>query len=504
MTVEKAFAEFREIYQKVEALSNANTLLYHDGVTAAPRGAAGGRGKTMGTLSSMEYELRTSERMREAIGYLKEHIGELTPRQRREISEFDRENDYIGSIPPEEYVAYQVLINDAESVWHNAKLTNDFASFAPYLEKIVDATRRFALYFAPERDPYDTLLDRYERGLTQSKADAFFTALREKLVPLLAKVAAAPAVDDSFMSRFYPAEVQRRFSDYLLDTIAVDRNRCSIAETEHPFTNSFGRDDVRVTTHYYENNLISSMYSVIHEGGHALYELGIGEEYDGSCLACGISMGIHESQSRLFENIIGRSREYVELIFPKLRELFGEQLRDVDAHRFWLAVNKSVPSLIRTESDELTYALHIMVRYELEKALIGGTLRVADLPGAWAAKYREYLGIEVPDDTSGVLQDSHWSGGLIGYFPSYALGSAYGAQIMAVMRRELDVDGLIRNGQIGAIVSWLTERIYRHGSMYDPAELLEACCGEPFDPAYFTDYLENKYTSIIADITSAR
>ncbi len=498
--IKEAYDEFRGIFGKIHAYRHALGLLYTDGVTAAPAGSADGRGKTSGILSEAEYALHTSPKMKEAVAYLLEHKDELTPFQQREITEYNRSNEYIKSIPADEYVEFQVLVNTSEAVWHKAKLENDFKAFAPYLEKIFTTVRRFAQYYKPDDDPYDTLLGMYERGLTQKDADAFFSALSEKIVPLIRRVKSAPEPDDSFIHRFYPAEIQRRFSDYLLDTIGINREYCSIAETEHPFTNNFNKHDVRVTTHYYENNLISSMYSVIHEGGHALYELGSGDEYEGTCLAGGVSMGIHESQSRFFENLIGRSRAYIDLIFPRAKEFFPAKLSDVDSRAFWLAVNRSRPSLIRTEADELTYTLHIMVRYELEKEIIGGKLGVCDLPAAWAEKYRDYLGIDVPDDTRGVLQDSHWSGGMVGYFPSYALGSAYGAQIMAALRREKDVDALVRSGNIKEIVDWLTDKIYRHGSMYDPSVLLEKCCGEPFNPGYFTDYLEKKYSAIIAEL----
>ena len=343
---------------------------------------------------------------------------------------------------------------------------------------------------------YDVLLDRYERGLTMEKADAFFAALRERIVPLIKKIGGVTQVNDAFLRRSYPVEKQRELSDHLMQVMGIDRSYCAIGETEHPFTLEFNKHDVRITTHYYENDVASSMYSVIHEGGHALYELGSGDEYEDTVLRGGVSMGVHESQSRLYENIIGRSRPFISVIFPKLKELFPQQLEGVDADRFWLAVNKSQPSLIRTDADELTYSLHIMVRYELEKAFIAGELEVEQLPQAWNEKYREYLGIDVPDDTRGVLQDSHWSGGDVGYFPSYALGSAYGAQIFAKMRGDFDVDAAISSGSLTEINEWLRARIFRHGHRYDPDVLLERCCGEPFDPKYYIDYLEEKYSRI--------
>ena len=496
MDIKTAFETFREKYSLLHAYNHAINMLAYDGMTGAPEKSAKGRGETIAALSGISYDIMTGDEMKEIVSFLIEHKDELNEQQRREVTEFNRENEYTSSIPKDEYEQYTVLINDADSIWHKAKAENDYASFEETLQKIFDFNRRFALYYKPDHKPYDTLLDMYERGLDMETADRFFDTLREKLVPLIKKVCQAEQIDDSFLFRNYPAEQQRRFSDYLMEVMGIDRKRCAIAETEHPFTDNFNRDDVRITTHYHEDNVASSMFSVIHEGGHALYELGIGEEYDGTCLGGGVSMGIHESQSRLYENIIGRSENFCKLIFPKMQELFPEQLKDVSAHEFYLAVNKSQPSLVRTEADELTYCLHVLIRYELEKAVIAGELTAKELPEAWNRKYKEYLGIDVPDDRNGVLQDSHWSGGAIGYFPSYALGSAYGAQIIAKMREDINIEDTIESGSLEPITAWLTEHIYRHGCMYDPDVLLEKCVGEPFDPTYFIDYLTKKYTDI--------
>lgn len=496
MDTKTAFERFREIQKLLHAYSHATGVLYYDGVTGAPEASSKGRGETLGTLSGISYDISTGEETRRIVDLLLAHADELSERQLREVKEFDRENELIASIPKDEYEEYTVLVNDAESVWHRAKVNNDYASFEPYLQKIFDRNRKFALYYKPEQDPYDTMLDMYERGLTTQQADSFFDRLRESLVPLIKKVGKAKQPDDSFLYAHYPIEQQRRFSDYLMEVMGIDRARCSIGETEHPFTDNYNRDDVRITTHYYEDNVASSMYSVIHEGGHALYELGGGEEYEGTCLAGGVSMGIHESQSRLFENFIGRSRSFCALVFPKMQELFPEQLDGVTADDFYLAVNKSSPSLIRTEADELTYAMHIIIRYELEKDMIAGRLTAKQLPEAWNRKYKEYLGLDVPDDRNGVLQDSHWAGGSIGYFPSYALGSAYAAQIINKMRSDMDMDDIISSGTLKPLSDWLTQRIYRHSRMYDPDVLLKMCVEADFDPQYFIDYLTEKYSDI--------
>ncbi len=496
MTVRSAMKRYRETLKKIKAYGYAGNAIYYDAMTAAPERSQEARGPVMAFLSEEEYKLSTGKAMREAVSYLYEHREELKPEEKREIELYNKDMLYMSSIPKEEYIEYSLLINDAEAVWHKAKAENDFAAFCPYLERIFDAKRRFALYYKPEDKPYDTCLSQYETGLTEEKADAFFAALRERIVPLIKKIGEKEQIDDSFLYKTYPIELQRKFSDKLLEIMSIDRKRCAIGETEHPFTMEFSKNDVRVTTHYYENNLASSLYSVVHEGGHALYELGGGDEYEGTALSGGVSMGIHESQSRLFENIIGRSRAFVSVIYPVLLELFPQQLEGVSEEMLYRAVNKSTPSLIRTEADELTYSLHVMVRYEIEKGVIGGKYKVSDLPKIWAEKMKEYLGVDVPSDSEGVLQDSHWSGGGVGYFPSYALGSAYGVMFTEEMKKELDVDDIIRKGDLAPIVAWLTDKIYRHSSRYEPNELIESVCGKEFDPMPYVDYLEKKYTEL--------
>ena len=496
MDLQTAVKAFRDLQLKLHAYNHAMGVMHLDATTVAPAGTGEGRGISLGILSEAAYAIETSDEAKELVKYLLAHKDELSAQQAREVEMFARSSEYTASIPADEFTAYQVHLNKAGEVWKNAKNTNDFASFAPYLEKIVETNIKFAKYYKPEGDVMDTLLDQYERGFDQKQADAFFAALREKIVPLIAKIKEKTQIDDSFLHCDFPIDKQKEFSDYLMEVLCIDRNHCTIGETEHPYTTNFNKNDVRITTHYYKNDLTNSMYSVIHESGHATYELNCGDEYQYTCLSGGVSMGIHESQSRFFENIIGRSEAFCELIFPKVCELFPEQMQGKTAHDFYLAVNKSEPSLIRIQADELTYALHIMVRYEIEKALIKGEIKVSDLPRVWAEKMKEYLGVDVPDDARGCLQDSHWGSGSIGYFPTYALGSAYGAQFLACMEKDLDVYGLVREGKLQPIVDWLTEKIYRHASMYDPKPLFESVVGAEFDPHYFTDYLEKKYSAI--------
>ena len=388
-----------------------------------------------------------------------------------------------------------MLTNEASDVWHRAKENNDFESFRPVLEKLVAFNRKFAGYYDPDKAPYDALLNEYERGVDMAYLDKFFAAVREKLVPLIHAIGEKEQLDDSVLHRHYPVEAQRKFSDYLMEVLQLDRAHCAIGETEHPFTLNFTSQDVRITTHYKEDDVSSSMYSVIHEGGHARYELNVDPALDYTCLAGGVSMGVHESQSRFYENIIGRSLPFVQAIFPKMQEFFPEQLSGVTAEEFYKAVNKAQPSLIRTEADELTYCLHVMVRYEIEKRLISGTLAVKDVPAEWNRLYKEYLGIDVPDDTRGCLQDSHWSGGSFGYFPSYALGSAYGAQMLRNMEQEMDVWGPVSKGDLSGVSGWLREHIHKYGGMMEPADIVKNACGD-FDPTVYTDYLTKKYSEL--------
>ena len=492
--IQETVARYRAYREKLRAYHPALGLISYDMNTVMPRGAAGVVGDTLGVLSAEMYGMLTSPETEAMQREILEHRAEVDPILVRTAELAMEKRARIACIPQAEYVQYTVDQTAADNVWHEAKLRSDFAMFLPYLEKLIAAKKRFARYYRPDAPVYDTLLDEYEKGLNTETLDRFFKTVRARLVPVIAKIGKQP--DVSFLHRYYPVVQQRVFSDYLMDVLGLDRRHCAIGETEHPFTTSFTKNDVRITTHYHEDAVELSMYSVIHEGGHATYERSIGDDIARTPLGCGVSMSVHECQSRFFENIIGRSEPFIEAIFPKMQEIFPAQLKDVTAHDFYVAVNKAEPSLIRTEADELTYPLHVMIRYELEKRLFDGDLEAKDLPKEWNRMYREYLGIDVPDDRRGVLQDSHWASGLFGYFPSYALGSAFGAQLIKRMEREFDVWSSVRAGDLKPIVAWLTEHIYRFGSIKEPTQLMEEAFGAPFDPTYYTDYLTAKFTKL--------
>ena len=495
-----------ELLKRLEKLERSLYIYRHlsglvelDAMTAAPQETAAGRSVVTEFLSDQEYATFASEETGALLKELTERKAELSPMAARQTEFLKRGYDRMKAVPQEEHVNYDVLVSESQNAWVKAKRENDFASFAPYLEKIVEAQLRFIGYRDPEhrRKPYDVILEDYEYGLTSDFLDRFFGALKETIVPLVRNIIEkGRQPDDAFLHREAPVSRQQELSAYLMEVLTIDRDHCSIGETEHPFTLEFNKDDVRITTHYYPEDVMSSFYTVMHEGGHALYELHTGDELRFTSLAGGASSGIHESISRFFENVIGRSRSFCGFMLPKMKELFPEQFDGITPEQFYKAVNRSEPSLIRTESDELTYSLHIMVRYEIEKALISREITVADLPRVWNEKMREYLGVSVPDDTRGVLQDSHWSSGAFGYFPTYALGNAYGVQMYERMKQDVDVDGCCAKGELKPVADWLTEHVFRYGCLLDPSPLFEQYCGTKFTPEPYCRYLKEKYMEI--------
>ena len=496
-TTETAREALMGLQKKLAAYEHALALMQYDGATTAPKETAANRGASMSVLSEELYRLSTAEDTVDLLEYLDANKDALSAKEQRMVFLLLKDIREMQKIPMEEFVAYQALLVEADDVWHRAKETSDFPLFLPLLEKIFETEKRFAGYIAPEKDPYEYCLGKFEEGLTRQTLDAFFDRLRAGIVPLLQRIAKKPQLDDSIRFGDFPPDSQRELSFDLMRVLGLDLGHVGLSETEHPFTTSLGSHfDERITTRYESRDFVSSMYSVIHEGGHALYDTGSDADLAYTVLDGGVSMGIHESQSRFYENLIGRSRAFCELIFPRLQTFFPKQMEGYTAEDLYRAVNKAQPSLIRTEADELTYSLHVLIRYELEKQIFDGALAVRDLPAAWNKLYREILGVEVPDDRHGVLQDSHWSGGAIGYFPSYALGNAYGAQLLQKMKETVDVDACVRAGDLAPINEWNREHIWKYGGLYPPAELLQNALDEAFDPDFYIRYLTDKYTKL--------
>lgn len=491
---------FRGLLQKIQSYHEAVALMNWDLRTGAPRKGAETRAKSIGLLSTEAFKMETSPEMGEYLAYLSQPavMDELDDIQRRMVLDVQEEYERSVKIPPEKFQAYTELTAHAETLWEDFKENADFPGFEPYLTQIVEKTQEFIDYWGPKATRYDTLLHMYEPDLTVEKLDQVFGQLRDRLVPLVAAVTNAPNKPEAaFLKQRYDVGPQEKFSLFLLEQIGYDFEAGRVDETVHPFETTINHGDVRITTNYKQNDVASAIFSSLHEGGHALYEQNVADELAETPLGQGTSMGIHESQSRFWENVIGRSREFWNRYFGELQQHFPEQLKDVTAEMFYLAVNRAENSLIRIEADELTYNLHIIIRYEIEKMLFNEGLPVSELPKVWNEKYQTYLGLTPPDDGVGVLQDVHWSGGLFGYFPSYALGNMYAAQIAGTLRKEMpELDALVEAGNFQPIKEWLTDKIYKYGKSRKPAEIIKAVTGEDLNPDYLADYLEQKFKSI--------
>lgn len=484
-------------WERQMALSTALTLFSWDSETLAPPQADENTAKVVGILADQAFEATVNEEVKQLLERLSD-AGDLDDSQKACVRKMKEDYEQTAAIPREENRAYSELLAKSAGIWAKAKKHNDFESFLPVLKKVISYQKKFAGCWQKEGDSlYDTLLDHYEKGFRSSDLDRFFGKLKEEIVPLLKQVTAKnDRIDKAYNSRRYPVEKQREFNHFLAEYVGMDFERCVIAESEHPFTTSLHNKDVRITTHYYENDLESAIFSTIHETGHTLYELGIADDLTQTPVGTAVSMGMHESQSRFFENIIGRSRAFWEPVYGRLQELFSEQLGDVSLDDFIRGINKAVPGPVRTEADELTYCLHIMIRYEIEKKLINEDMDLAGLPGLWKKLYEEYLGITPKNDSEGVLQDIHWAQGSIGYFPTYALGNAYSAQIYHTMCSRMDVEQLLREGNLEPIREFLRTNIHCHGYKKTAREILRDVTGEEFNPQYYIDYLKEKYTKL--------
>ncbi len=497
MELKTAIEKLNEIQKAQYALRHAMSVIYVDGDTVAPKNSWKGRGKALAYLSELDYKTTDGPEYPEILETIlanRENTDEKTFRQ-AELMKEDYDNMHVMSM--EEYVAFRELTNEANTVWHEAKEKSDYAMFAPLLEKLIDYQKRYAERKGKgEKKLYDVLLDEYEKGASMAMLDPFFQQIREDLTPLILEIAKKPAIDPPFLKNTWPIAQQRIFSEKVMRMEGIDPDCCTLGETEHPFTDGMNKWDVRITTHYHEEDALSSMFSVIHEGGHALYDMGSADDLQFTCLAGGSTMGIHESQSRFYENLICRSRAFCKPLLKVMQEVFPEQTKGVTAEELYRAINKSQPSLIRTEADELTYPLHVMIRYEIEKGMINGDLKVSELPGIWNELYKKYLGVTVPDDRHGILQDSHWSGAGFGYFPSYALGSAYGVQMLRQMEKDIDVWGIAESGDLRPITAWLADKIHRYGCLKKPQEVLLNAMGGPLDASFYTGYLKDKYKDL--------
>ncbi|MBE5997177.1 MAG: carboxypeptidase M32 [Lachnospiraceae bacterium] len=497
-----------ETLETAEKYEHALHVLNFDMETLCPAEGMEEEGETIAFLSTQAYKLLKTDEFTEAAEYLYEHrfgsgtedapgddaLGELD----RVLAEnLHREYAKIKNITPEMNHEFTLTFNKAYIDWLNAKTASDYGIFAPSLAKVREINfKDVSLRTEKKASVYDSLLDDYERGITADDLDEAFGECKERLIPFLEKIRnSGKVIRTDFLHRTVKDEQQRAMTQYLLETIGYDFRRGAFATTEHPFTDDLAKNDVRITTHYYPEMFCSNLYSTIHEGGHAIFGQLQPYEHHGKHIANEMTLGMHESVSRFYENRIGRSEAFTGLIFDRTKEIFPGILDDVSPREFYEGVNAVRPSLIRTEADEFTYTFHIIIRYEIEKMIVNGNAPIEDLPRIWNEKYRDYLGVMPANDAEGILQDVHWSGGF-GYFPTYALGNMYNAMYYNRMKNELDVERCVSGGDFASINGWMKENVFAKANLLEPKEWIRDITGRSFTPKDFLDYLEEKYGAL--------
>jgi carboxypeptidase Taq len=498
--VGESFSGLQDRLADVTTLNQVNALLDWDLQTQMPPGAADARARHNSTLSKLIHQMFTDD---ETGRLLAEAQGEMksAPFDSNEASLLRvarRDYDKSKKVPTDLIAELSRVTALAHGIWAKARAENDFKSFVPMLQQILDLKKRVAECYGYTDHLYDALLDDYEPGLKTQDVAKLFEDLRKDLVPLVKAIGEhVDRVDDSVLHQPFDEKTQREFSEMVIKQFGYDFNRGRQDPAVHPFCTNFSRDDVRITTRFDAKWLNPAMFGTFHETGHALYEQNVGEDLEGNLLGTGVSLGVHESQSRLWENIVGRSRGFWKHYFPILQKYFPEQFSKCDLETFYRAINRVQPSFIRVEADEATYNLHIMMRFELEADLITEKLKVSDLPEAWNEKSQAYLGIVPPTNTLGVLQDVHWSAGLYGYFPTYSMGTILSAQLYdKAIEQNPQIPSEIEQGKFSTLLGWLRENIHRHGRKFDPPELIKRATGEPLQTRSYMKYLRAKYSEI--------
>lgn len=494
---QEALSDLKARLATIVDLNHAAALLTWDQRTYMPPGGARGRAEQLATLQRIAHELFTDA----AIGKLLDDLAPLAANPDDEsdaaclVRRVRRDYERATKLPADFVSAWARARAISNKAWEQARRASDFAAFQPYLEEQFDFARRAAEYLGYHEHPYDALLDQYEPGMTTAQVQALFAELKAGILPLLrAIVASGVQIDDSILHQPFDEARQEQFGVEVITRFGYDWQRGRQDRTVHPFAINFGRDDVRITTRFYPDFLNAALFGTMHEAGHAMYEQGTDPALSRTPLARGASLGVHESQSRLWENLVGRSRPFWEANYARLQELFPEQLGQVDLEHFYRAINKVQPSLIRVEADELTYNLHILLRFELELALLEGRVRVAELPEAWNAQMQELLGITPDNDAEGVLQDVHWSSGMVGYFPTYTLGNVLSVQLWeCALAAHPQIPEEIRRNEYGTLLGWLREQIHRHGRKFEPNRLIVKATGRPLTAEPYLRYLRTKF-----------
>ena len=482
-------SELRERLGELSDLGHVGQVLAWDQQVVMPARGAPARGEAMGTIERLAHDRLTSPE----LGKLLDASGP-DPEDVAIVRVVRRDRDIATRVPGDLAAEITRAGADGLQAWLRAREANDFALFEPALRRNIDLARRYAACFPESEHPYDALLDRYEPGTTAAQVSALFARLREGLVPLISEIATMQ--DPPTLTGDFTVAAQREIGLEIVQAMGFDSAAWRLDDAVHPFAVSPSPGDVRVTSRFNDRNL-QGLFALMHETGHGLYEHGIDPALARTTLDHGVSLGIHESQSRLWENMVGRSAPFWRHWLPRMHERFPLTLRDVDLDAFLRAINVVKPTLIRVDADEVTYSLHVILRFELELDLIEGTLDPADLPAAWAASMKQMLGVAVPDDLQGVMQDIHWSEGIIGYFPTYAIGNVFAAQLWRAACEDLpDLDADLEAGVYGNLRGWLVDKVHRHGRRLTPAELIEQAVGGPLDPAPLLEHLGLKYRAL--------
>ena len=492
-TPDTALTAFEQIYREVADLRRAAELIEWDERVCMPRGGAPIHGEMQATLRRLAHEAFTRDEMGRAIEALVASADPSTDAGRL-AAVASRDYRKATCVPAAFVAEYAAVVSAAQHAWEGARAANDFGAFAPHLARVLDLKRQYVTFFPATEHPYDVLLDDCEPGMKTAEVKALFGALRPRQVALIKAVSAKPVLQDDFLYGAYTEGEMVRFAVDVATAFGFDWTRGRQDKSVHPFASGIGSDDVRITTRWVESLPFGLLFGTMHETGHGLYEQGVAKAHHRTPLEGGASLGVHESQSRLWENIVGRSRGFWQHFFPTLQARFPTQLGGVTAEQFYAGINRIQPSLIRVEADEATYNLHIMLRVELEMALLEGAATVEELPQLWRARMREYLGVEPPTDALGVLQDVHWSAGLFGYFSTYTLGNVIAAQLWdAFGASNPDRDAQVARGEFSPLLEWLRGQLHQHGRAYQAQELLVRITGSKLDPAPYLRYLEQKY-----------
>jgi carboxypeptidase Taq len=506
---EDLFSNYEKLMEKTKEIAifnSAQAVLNWDTETMMPPKAIGLRSQQLALLSGMQHKMETNPEIGALLEKIERHSNyeKLSAIQKRNIYLIRKNYDEQTKLPEELVMEIAKQRTIAVDVWKKAKAAKNFSMFRPELEKNIELAKKAAeilMKVKKTKTPYDALIDIFEPKMTAEEITKVFDELREGLVTLIKKCETSPKQPDvSFLKRRIPIDVQRKIAVSLAETVLYDvtskNSGGRIDETEHPFTNGY-YDDVRITTHYFEDMFASSVFSVLHEAGHAIYEQDLNPEWMYQPVGTGCSSGFHESQSRFVENIIGRSREFWTYFLPKLKELAGKALSDVTLDKFVHAINQVKPSKIRVEADEVTYGLHIIIRFNIERDLFAGKITAKELPEIWNQSYKKYLGIKIENDSEGVMQDTHWASGYYGYFPSYALGNIYGGQLLSAMEKDMpDWRKQLEKGSFKPAKQWLTEKVHKQGNLYDPPMLIKKITGKELTVKPYLNYLNEKCSKL--------